>query len=211
MPSQPSPIALNPAAPTQSIFNKRKKTSRLPDAASYLSAVSVADARARAQCATHTSTPALSMSSSTTSSSEEAVLEETSGAFPDGRSYPRIPPTLDQVFTTVHSEFGHCTNEDYRYTSQHRAGTTYKSIPEQDPPYYIVLTTYVGYILVICLGHLRDFVGKRFRRENYRHLLPWNVSHRFRVPSVLRGGAPTTNARRPCFCVSGLRCPQLGL
>ena len=144
MPSQPSPIALNPAAPTQSIFKKKKSMSGLPTAASYLSAVSVADARARAHGATPTSTPALSMSSSITSSSEDTVLEETSADFTDGLSYPRVPPTSDQVFTTVHSEFGHCANEDYRYTSQHRAGTAYKSIPERDPPYYILLTTYIS-------------------------------------------------------------------
>ncbi|PIL29239.1 hypothetical protein GSI_09288 [Ganoderma sinense ZZ0214-1] len=174
MPSHPSPIALNPAAPTQSIFKKKKSMSGLPTAASYLSAVSVADARARAHGATPTSTPALSLSSSVTSSSEDTVLEETSDDFTDGLSYPRVPPTSDQVFATVHSEFGHCANEDYRYTSQHRAGTAYKSIPERDPPYYILLTTYISYIIVICLGHLRDFLGKRFRPASYRHLLPWN-------------------------------------
>ncbi|TFK89332.1 serine palmitoyltransferase 2 [Polyporus arcularius HHB13444] len=113
------------------------------------------------------------MSSSATSSSEDTVLDERQD-FTDGLSYPRTPPTSSQVFTTVHSEFGHCGNEDYRYTSRHRAGTPYESYPEQDPPYYILLTTYISYLLVICLGHLRDFVGKRFRHVNYRHLLPWN-------------------------------------
>ncbi|KAI0357850.1 serine palmitoyltransferase 2 [Trametes cingulata] len=143
-------------------------------AASYLSAVSEADARARKHGATPASTPALSMSSSVTSRSEDTVLDEGKVDFTDGLSYPRVPPTSDQVFTTVHSEFGHCGNEEYRYTSQHRKGVPYKSIPEQDPPYYILLTTYISYILVICLGHLRDFMGKRFRAANYRHLLPYN-------------------------------------
>ncbi|PIL23243.1 hypothetical protein GSI_14553 [Ganoderma sinense ZZ0214-1] len=176
MPSRPSPIALNPASPTQSIF-KKKSMSWPSTAASYLSAVSVADAHARAYGVTPTSTPALSTSSSITSSSEDTVLEETSNAFADGLSYsPLHPsaPTSDQPSTTVQSEFGHCANEDYRYTSQHRAGTAYKSIPEQDPPYYILLTTYIGYILLICLGHLRDFAGKRFRPADYKHLHPWN-------------------------------------
>nr|VWO99494.1 UDP-glucose 6-dehydrogenase (EC [Ganoderma boninense] len=168
MPSHPSPIALNPAAPTQSIFKKKKKSmSGLPTAASYLSAVS-----------------------------EDTVLEETADDFTDGLSYPRVPPTSDQVFTTVHSEFGHCANEDYRYTSQHRAGTAYKSIPERDPPYYILLTTYISYIIVICLGHLRDFVGKRFRAASYRHLLPWNVSGRFRVLDTPRSTRTLTRSTR---------------
>ncbi|KAI0822373.1 serine palmitoyltransferase 2 [Trametes gibbosa] len=115
-------------------------------AASYLSAVSEADARARKHGGTPTSTPALSMSSSITASSEDTVLDESNVDFADGLAYPRVPPTSDQVFTTVHSEFGHCANEQYRWTSQHRKGHPYKSIPEQDPPYYILLTTYVSYI-----------------------------------------------------------------
>ncbi|KAH9847047.1 serine palmitoyltransferase 2 [Lenzites betulinus] len=169
----PSPIALPPASPSQSFF-KKKSTSSMPTAASYLSAVSEADARARKHGGTPTSTPALSMSSSITVSSEDTVLDDSNFDFSDGLSYPRVPPTSDQVFTTVHSEFGHCANEQYRWTSQHRKGVPYKSIPEQDPPYYILLTTYISYILVICLGHIRDFLGKRFRAANYRHLHPWN-------------------------------------
>ena len=180
MPSRPSPIAFSSASPTQSIFKKKKSLSGLSTATSYLSAVSEADARARAHGSTPVSTPALSLSSSITSSSEDTVLNEDNGAldFTDGLSYPKVPPTSEQVFTTVHSEFGHCANGEYRYTSQHRAGTAYKSIPEQDPPYYILLTTYISYIMVICLGHVRDFFGKRFRSANYRHLMPRNVSPR---------------------------------
>ena len=182
MPSRPSPIAFSSASPTSSIFKKKKSLSGLSTATSYLSAVSEADARARAHGSTPTSTPALSMSSSVTSSSEDTVLNEGGLDFTDGLSYPKVPPTSEQVFTTVHSEFGHCANDDYRYVSQHRAGTAYKSIPEQDPPYYILLTTYISYIIVICLGHIRDFFGKRFRNANYRHLLPWNVSDSVFIP-----------------------------
>ncbi|KAH9937804.1 serine palmitoyltransferase 2 [Epithele typhae] len=174
MPSRQSPIAFSSASPTSSIFKKKKQASTPSTAASYLSAVSQADARARAHGNTPMSTPALSMSSSITTSSEDTVLNDSNELFGDALSYPLTPPTSEQVFTTVHSEFGHCGNEQYRYTSQHRAGTEYKSIPEQDPPYYILLTTYISYIIVICLGHVRDFLGKRFRAASYRHLLPYD-------------------------------------
>ncbi|EMD37139.1 hypothetical protein CERSUDRAFT_51720 [Gelatoporia subvermispora B] len=143
-------------------------------AASYLSAVSEADARARAHGGTPNSTPALSLSSSLTGSSEDTVLDDTGADVVDALLYPRVPPTSEQVFTTVHTEFGHCANEKYRFTSQHRAGTPYKSNPEQDPPYYIVLTTYLSYLMVICLGHLRDFIGKRMRPSRYKHLMAQN-------------------------------------
>ncbi|OCH87163.1 serine palmitoyltransferase 2 [Obba rivulosa] len=153
---------------------KKKSSSALSTAASYLSAVSEADARARAHGGTPNSTPALSLSSSLTTSSEDTVLDESGAEVVNALLYPRLPPTSEQVFTTVHTEFGHCANEDYRYTSQHRAGTSYKSNAEQDPPYYILLTTYLSYLMVICLGHLRDFVGKRMRPSFYKHLVARN-------------------------------------
>lgn len=170
----PSPMAIKPASPTPSMF-KKKSTPALNTAASYLSAVSEADARARAHGSTPSSTPALSLSSSVTSSSEDTVLHEHEGDYTDGLTYPKSPPTSEQVFTTVHTEFGHCANEDYRYTSQHNPEHPVKGVVEQDPPYYILLTTYISYIIVIAFGHLRDFLGKRFKRAAYRHLLDDNV------------------------------------
>lgn len=167
-------MALQSPSPQPSIF-KKKSTPALSTAASYLSAVSEADARARAHGGTPNSTPALSLSSSATTSSSETVLDDPGAEFDDALSYPRDPPNSEQVFTTVHTEFGHCANEGFRYTSQHAAGTPYRSYPEQDPPHYILLTTYLSYLLVICLGHLRDFMGKRFRRSAYRHLLAHDV------------------------------------
>ncbi|TFY77947.1 hypothetical protein EWM64_g6065 [Hericium alpestre] len=145
----------------------------MASAASYLSAVSQADARARAHGTTPTSTPALSLSSSITSSSEDTVLDE-SEDYADGLSFPRNPPTSEQVFDTLHSEFGHCANDNYRYTSMHPQGAEIKPWEEKEPPYYILITTYLSYIFLICLGHMRDFLGKRFRSQFYRHLLPYD-------------------------------------
>ncbi|CAL1709534.1 unnamed protein product [Somion occarium] len=164
-------MAINPASPTPSMFRK-KPSSAMSTAASYLSAVSKADARARGlNGGSTTSTPALSLSSSVTSSSEDTVLHEDIGDSADGLYYPSVPPTSEQVFTTVHTEFGHCANESYRYTSRHTPGEPVKGVVEQDPPYYILITTYVSYLLVICIGHLRDFIGKRFKPSAFRHLM----------------------------------------
>lgn len=194
----PSPIAINPVSPSHSIFKKMTKSaSNLPaSAASYLSAVSQADAHARARSlanvVTPTSTPPLSMSSSVTASSEDSVLREGEPKMydnDDGLSYPHTPPTSEQIFNTLHSEFGHCANDEYRYISQHPSGKPVPHHNEQDPPYYILLSTYISYMILICLGHLRDFFGKRFKHYAYTHLLPHDVcpspippisSHRFR-------------------------------
>lgn len=170
-------MALSPPSPTPSIFKKKSNNSLPPmaSATSYLSAVSEADARARSHGNTPTSTPALSLSSSITTSSEDAVLDELEDNG-DGLIHPRQPPTSEQVFTTVHTEFGHCANESYRFTSKHDCTAPVQGHVELDPPYYILLTTYLSYLLLICIGHMRDFFGKRFRPSSYRHLVPHYVS-----------------------------------
>lgn len=183
----PSPMALKPASPTPSMF-KKKSTPALNTATSYLSAVSEADARARAHAGTPSSTPALSLSSSVTSSSEDTVLRELLEDNEDGLAYPKVPPTSEQVFTTVHTEFGHCANESYRYTSRYNPAHPVKGVVEQDPPYYILLTTYLSYIFVIFFGHLRDFLGKRFKPAAYQHL----VAHDVRIRSFSASAPPLT-------------------
>jgi serine palmitoyltransferase len=192
-------MALNPPSPTPSLFGRKKSSSSslssgsIKSAASYLAAVKQADASARARGAgsnsrattpTPTATPALSFSSSVTVSSDSTIEEEDmdqTGPF----ALPAVPPTSEQVFSTVHTEFGHCANQDYRYTSQHTPGTEVKAHVEPDPPYYILLTTYISYLMLICMGHVRDFFGKRAKSAEYRHLMPADVCpHLFTSTSV---------------------------
>ena len=160
------------------MFKKRSPAALAPmaTAASYLSALSQADARARTGGKSPTSTPALSLSSSVTSSSEDTVLHEYEFENADGLSLPATPPTSEQVFTTVHTEFGHCANEEFRTISQHVPGSQVPGHVEQDPPYYILFSTYISYLILICLGHVRDFVGKRLSPSSYKHLVPRDVS-----------------------------------
>lgn len=165
-------------------FKKRTPSSSLSatynSAASYLSAVSEADARSRTPreaSPTPTSTPALSMSSSITVTSSGTRWDEEGGA--DSNELllvPSEPPTSEQVFSTVHTEFGHCVNEKYRYRSEHKEGAPVKVHVIQDPPYYILLSTYLSYLLMIIFGHMRDFFAKRFRPSAYKHLMPHDVS-----------------------------------
>lgn len=166
----PSPMALNPPSPTPSIFSLRKKSSQTPvSATSYLSALSHMDAMARSRGSTPSSTPALSFSSSATVSSSGDTTTDDDCDFSDGLSTPLKAPTSEQVFSTVHAEFGHCADERYRYESKRKPGDSYDAF-ELDPPYRILLTTYVSYLLLILIGHLRDFMGKVFRPGTYKHL-----------------------------------------
>ncbi|KAI6015260.1 pyridoxal phosphate-dependent transferase [Pisolithus orientalis] len=174
----PSPIALSPSSPPPSLFLKKKKSSLsqippFPTAASYLSALHEADARARGQVVTPTSTPPLSISSSLTSASGDTVLNEPD-ADRSGLTYPLTAPTSEQVFTTVHTEFGHCANQDYRCVSQHDSEKPVAEHKIEEPPYYILFTTYFSYLLLIIFGHLRDFFGKQFAKSYFTHLVPYN-------------------------------------
>lgn len=175
--SELSPMALSSPEPKPSIFRKSRPGSpQISSASSYLSLLSQADARARSSASQRSlpaSTPALSLSSSITTSTEDTILHETDDNA-DGLAFPQTPPNSEQVFTTVHTEFGHCANDSYRYTSEHSPGTNLLPVHE-DPPYYILLSTYISYLFLICLGHLRDFFGKRLRSSAYKHLMPSGV------------------------------------
>lgn len=92
-----------------------------------------------------------------------------------GLVYPVRLPTSGQVYTTVHTEFGHCSNGEYRRVSSHTPGTPVPGHIDRDPPYYILLSTYISYLILIVLGHVRDFLGKRFYPKSYKDLMPRDV------------------------------------
>jgi serine palmitoyltransferase len=122
------------------------------------------------------STPALSRAASTNWSSDSTSSQDEDEGVPDALTYPVTPPTSEQVFSTVHTEFGHCANPAFRHTSQHPKGAPVEVHHEIEGPWHALFATYVTLFLVMCLGHLRDFFGKRFRPEIFAHLLPHNVS-----------------------------------
>lgn len=73
-----------------------------------------------------------------------------------------------------HSEFGFCNNPNYRWTSVYNPEEPVSPEVEPQPPYFVLLTTYMSYLMLIVLGHIRDFFGKMLYPEHYVHLLPRN-------------------------------------
>lgn len=68
------------------------------------------------------------------------------------------------------AQFGPLTNPAHLYTSQSH-GEPLDAPIEDEPPYYYLLTTYISYLILILLGHIRDFFGKRFGdKKLYRAL-----------------------------------------
>jgi serine palmitoyltransferase len=182
--SSPSPIA-HPKGTSSSMLKRPMR-----NAASYLTALSQADADARARrisSDSEPSEPALSLRSSLHTDDDSSYLTtvDDSDDTYDDLDTPPHPPTSQQQFTTKHSEFGHCFNEAYRYTSAYKPGTT-NTAHSEEPPYYILITTYVSYLILIVVGHLRDFVGKRLYPDAYQHLMPSNVSHFFTTILFMR-------------------------
>ncbi|KAG2134126.1 pyridoxal phosphate-dependent transferase [Suillus clintonianus] len=174
----PSSMAFNSSSPSPSIFKDKKPLSQLSSmttAASYFSVVQKADSYTRTRSHSNSSvvsTPVPSLSSSATASSKDAVLNE------DDENNclvnPHTPPTSEQVFTTPHTEFGHCANEAYRCVSKHDYSKPFQEYTTEEPPYYIHLATYISYLILHIFGHLRDFFGKRFAKSYFTHLVPQN-------------------------------------
>lgn len=81
------------------------------------------------------------------------------------------PPSPGETrrLTKQHSQFGPLGHPTHRYSSRHHGGTFPDPVMDE-PPYYYLLTTYISYLVLIAFGHVRDFFGKRFKEQNYRHL-----------------------------------------
>ncbi|OAA41008.1 serine palmitoyltransferase 2 [Metarhizium rileyi] len=59
------------------------------------------------------------------------------------------------------SQFGPLCHPSHLYVSKSH-GMPLESPIEDEPPYYFLLTTYISYLLLILVGHICDFFGKRF-------------------------------------------------
>jgi len=40
---------------------------------------------------------------------------------------------------------------------------------------FVLITTYLSYILLFCFGHVRDFFGRIFKKEKYKYLTKKHV------------------------------------
>jgi len=76
------------------------------------------------------------------------------------------PLSSEEVSHQKHldAQFGPLLSQKHRYVSKHH-GEPLTAPVIDEPPYYYVLTTYISYLLLIALGHIRDFFGKRFSKK----------------------------------------------
>lgn len=76
-------------------------------------------------------------------------------------------------------EYGKLSTKRYLYVSKHPVGEPLPTPIDDEPPYIIYLATYISYLILIIIGHIRDFFGKFFKPKEYADLIekdgyaPW--------------------------------------
>ena len=78
-------------------------------------------------------------------------------------------PAEAKRIAKAHAAFGPLGSKQHLYTSRF-VGTEFPEPIEDEPPYYFLITTYISYLILIIFGHVRDFFGKLFKQESYKHL-----------------------------------------
>lgn len=81
------------------------------------------------------------------------------------------PPSVAEAKkqARMDAQFGPLGSPSHRYVSKHMGGELEAPIMDESP-YYYLLTTYISYLILIIFGHVRDFFGKRFKPNHYKHL-----------------------------------------
>ncbi|KAL4761599.1 putative serine palmitoyltransferase 1 [Aspergillus foveolatus] len=75
--------------------------------------------------------------------------------------------------TKKHAEFGPLGDPSHLYTSVVFGGEM-PGLVVDEPPYFIILTTYISFLVLIFLGHFQDFVARWFQPHTYRRLRSQN-------------------------------------
>lgn len=76
-------------------------------------------------------------------------------------------------------EYGSLTSNEYLYVSKHPVGEPLPTPIDDEPPYVIHIATLLSYLILIIIGHVRDFFGKIFKPADYEDLVekdgyaPW--------------------------------------
>jgi serine palmitoyltransferase len=78
-------------------------------------------------------------------------------------------PTEAKRLAKQHAAFGPLGSKQHLYSSRF-VGDEFPEPVEDEPPYYYLITTYISYLILIIFGHVRDFFGKRFKKDRYKQL-----------------------------------------
>ncbi|KUJ13744.1 PLP-dependent transferase [Mollisia scopiformis] len=69
------------------------------------------------------------------------------------------------------AEYGHHGSQAHEFVCKPHPENVVFPVTRMDaPPFYIILTTYLGVLILIVFGRIRDFFGRRFKANEYLHL-----------------------------------------
>lgn len=92
---------------------------------------------------------------------------------------PNAPPDHRSDEAIKELEYGKLTSNEYLFVSKHPVDEPLPQPIDDEPPYYVYVTTLLGFLFLIIIGHIRDFFGKIFKPEEYSDLIekdgyaPW--------------------------------------
>lgn len=109
------------------------------------------------------SSPAINL---TTATGEKSKMEDVARPLNMLSSATTVDP---KRLAKQHAAFGPLVSRQHLYSSRF-VGSDFPEPIEDEPPYFYLITTYISYLILIIFGHVRDFFGKRFKKEAYRHL-----------------------------------------
>ncbi|KAJ8099289.1 pyridoxal phosphate-dependent transferase [Lipomyces tetrasporus] len=129
-----------------------------------------AQAQAQIQLPSSGSAPATSASSSPVAAEPSlpslGIINYTSGTSTNNLSPEEVKKRSMQ--------FAPLSHPSHRYVPHHPKGKPLADPVEEEAPLFYLLTTYISYLILIIFGHVRDFFGKRFKKEKYSHLIQQN-------------------------------------
>ncbi|WVQ93496.1 hypothetical protein IAU59_000570 [Kwoniella sp. CBS 9459] len=179
-PSSPSKPLSSGNEPPVSARSSLLNVLTRPHHSAPITAVSNTTASAGSDASISDEDSSLYSDQSTISSYASSIVSGTSSRFTSSEDIAQVyssyleKPFVQTKSTIKHSEFGHDNNPNWRWTSQWHTDEPIHPSEEPQPSYFVLLNTYISYILLILIGHMRDFFGKRFRPADYAHLMPQN-------------------------------------
>ncbi|OCF40050.1 serine palmitoyltransferase [Kwoniella heveanensis CBS 569] len=179
-PSSPSKPLSSGTEPPVSARSSLLNVLTRPHHSAPITAVSTTTASAGSDASISDEDSSFYSDQSTISSYASSIVSGTSSRFTSSEDIAKVyenyleKPFVQTKSTIKHSEFGHDNNPNWRWTSQWHTDEPIHPAEEPQPSYFVLLNTYISYILLILIGHMRDFFGKRFRPADYAHLMPQN-------------------------------------
>lgn len=104
-----------------------------------------------------------------------------SSAYPPKMIHPSLVPPQPSTDAKLDDDIwfnAKSVTQAQRRNSVAAAHRNYEDFQQkmEEAPLYILVSTYLNYFVLILLGHLRDILGKIFKRHEYAHLRKSQVS-----------------------------------